>query len=153
MLQKGNIAPDFNLKSTHNKEISLSSFQGKSNVIIAFYPGDKTPVCTNQLAFYNELTEIFKQYDAKLLAINNESIESHKEFADELHLDFPLLADESNTVLNNYDVYDEESKGSARALYVIDKKGKIHWSYLSPINSNPGADGILHALETIPSYD
>ena len=149
ILPQGTPAPDFSLQSTSNENITLSSFKGKKNVILVFYPADKTPVCTNQLTFYNELVSVFEGYNAQLLAINNDSLASHFEFANQLGLDFPLLSDETGTVLRSYGVFNHTSNTSLRALFVLDSTGTIQWSYLSPLNKNPGAGGILKALEKI----
>ena len=149
ILPQGTPAPDFSLKSTNNRIITLSSFKGKKNIILVFYPADKTPVCTNQLAFYNELVSVFEKYNAQLLAINNDSLGSHIEFASQLDLDFPLLSDETDNVLRSYGVFNSTSKTSLRALFVLDISSTIQWSYLSPVDINPGADGILKALEKI----
>ena len=64
ILSSGTLAPDFSLKSTSNETITLSSFKGKKNIILVFYPADRTPVCTDQLAFYNELVSVFEKYNA-----------------------------------------------------------------------------------------
>jgi peroxiredoxin len=134
---------------TFGEKITLSNFKGKKNVILVFYPGDNTPICTNQLGFYNEILDIFESYNATVLGINDESIESHKSFAKALGLDYPLLSDETKEMLRTYQVFNEKDKSTLRAIYVIDKFGIVQWSYLSPIDTNPGADGILKVLEKI----
>jgi peroxiredoxin len=152
MLTSGTPAPDFTLLSTLNGKTSLKDLKGKP-VILAFYPADNTPVCSNQLALYNEIKEngLFEDYNAEIFGISVDNIDKHLNFAESLGLSFPLLADNDPyaEITKKYGVFDEKTKISQRALFVINKNGKIHWSYISPINVNPGAEGILEALDTL----
>ena len=149
-LEKGMKAPDFSLKSTLDQEISLKDFLGKP-VILAFYPADFSPVCGSELTLFNEVLPEFKKYDAQLFGISVDNIWSHLAFAKERNLHFPLLSDfnPKGKVSRMYNAYQEEDGLSKRALYVIDKDGVIAWGYISPIGINPGADGILNALEEL----
>jgi peroxiredoxin len=150
MLAIGTQAPDFALLSTPSQKVSLSEFKGK-RVILAFYPADWSPVCSDQMALYNETLKYFQRHNAVLLGISVDGIWCHLSFAKDRNLHFPLLADfePKGAVSKLYGVYDEAVGESRRALYVIDEEGLIRWSYLSPIGINPGADGILDALEEI----
>jgi len=150
MLEKGTKAPDFELNATPDQKIKLKDFKGK-NVILAFYPADWSPVCSDQMALYNEMLKYFKKYDAQIFGISVDSVWCHLAFEQDRKLHFPLLADfePKGKVSKAYGVYDEEVGESKRALFVIDKEGKIAWSYLSPTAVNPGADGILDALEEL----
>ncbi|TMC46581.1 MAG: redoxin domain-containing protein [Chloroflexi bacterium] len=151
MLPEGTDAPDFELRSTAERGTTrLTEFRGRP-VVVVFYPGDFSPVCTDQLTLYNELLPEFERYDAQLLGISVDSLWSHLAFARDRKLRFPLLADfhPKGAVSKQYGVYDEDKGISERALYVIDRDGKISWSYLSPRDVNPGADGILEALEAL----
>ena len=143
-------APDFSLKSTLDQEISLKDFLGNP-VILAFYPADFSPVCGSELTLFNEVLPEFKKYDAQLFGISVDNIWSHLAFAKERNLHFPLLSDfnPKGEVSRMYNAYQEEDGLSKRALYVIDKNGVIAWGYISPIGINPGADGILKALEEL----
>jgi peroxiredoxin (alkyl hydroperoxide reductase subunit C) len=149
-LKKGIKAPDFSLKSTPDQEVSLKDFLGKP-VILVFYPADFSPVCGSELILFNEVLPEFKKYDAQLLGISVDNIWSHLAFAKERNLHFPLLSDfnPKGKVSKLYNAYQEEDGLSKRALYVIDKDGVIAWGYISPIGINPGADGILKALEEL----
>jgi len=149
-LEKGMKAPDFSLKSTLDQEISLKDLLGKP-VILAFYPADFSPVCGSELTLFNEVLPEFKKYDAQLFGISVDNIWSHIAFAKERNLHFPLLSDfnPKGEVSRMYNAYQEEDGLSKRALYVIDKNGVIAWGYISPIGINPGADGILNALEEL----
>ena len=121
-------------------------------VVLAFYPADWSPVCTDQMSLYNELLPEFQRYDAELFGISVDGVWSHAAFARDRKLHFPLLADfePKGAVSRLYGAFMDKEGESARALFVIDRKGTIHWSYLSPTGVNPGADGILAALERLP---
>jgi peroxiredoxin len=119
--------------------------------VLAFYPADWSPVCTDQLALYNELLPEFSRFDAQLFGISVDSIWSHEAWAAQRNLKFPLLSDfePKGAVSRRYGAYDENTGMSERALFVIDRAGEVFWSYLSPKEVNPGADGILNALERL----
>ena len=150
MLQPGDTAPDFKLFATPDQKFSLEELKGK-NVILAFYPADWSPVCSDQMALYNEMLKYFSKYDATILGISVDSKWCHLAFAESRKLHFPLLSDfePKGEISKAFGVYNEEEGESARALFVIDKEGKIAWSYQSPTAINPGADGILAALEEL----
>ncbi len=152
LLAPASLAPNFTLPSTIDNSISLTDLKGKP-VILVFYPGDFTPVCGDQLTLYNELLSLFGEFDAQLLGISVDGLESHVAFSADRKLDFPLLADSEplGEVARHYGVFDEESRTCERALFVVDRTGRISWSYLSPREMNPGADGILRALESLPA--
>jgi peroxiredoxin len=146
----GTVAPDFRLHSTPDQQVSLSEFRG-SLVILAFYPADFSPVCGDQMALYNEILPEFRQYGAQLLGISVDGVWCHRAFAEARRLHFPLLADfePKGEVARAYGVYRQGDGFSERALFVIDPEGIIRWSYVSPVGVNPGADGILDALEKL----
>ncbi len=148
MLPIGTQAPDFALFTTPDQKIKLEDLKGK-RVILAFYPADWSPVCGDQMALYNETLKFFHKQNAELLGISVDSKWCHLAFSQDRKLHFPLLADfePKGAVAKLYDVYDEEEGECKRALYVLDEDGKIQWNYLSPVGMNPGADGILDALD------
>jgi peroxiredoxin len=149
-LPPGTKAPDFELPSTSDKTISLTDFRGQP-VILAFYPADWSPVCSDQMALYQEVLLEFQKFNAVLLGISVDGIWCHLAFAKDRNLHFPLLSDfePKGEVARTYQVYRAEEGTSGRALYVIDAEGIVRWSYLSPVSVNPGADGILRALENL----
>jgi len=149
-LPAGTLAPDFALPATPDQTISLSDFRGRP-VILAFYPADWSPVCSDQMALYNELLSEFRRFNAQLLGISVDGSWCHLAFTRDRNLHFPLLADfePKGAVSHAYGAYQHKVGESARALFVIDGAGIIRWSYLSPVGVNPGADGILAALETM----
>jgi peroxiredoxin len=143
-------APDFELRATPDQSVRLADFRG-GPVILAFYPADWSPVCTDQMALYNEVLPEFKRFGASLAGLSIDHAWCHLAFAGQRNLRFPLLADfhPKGEVARRYGVYDEEIGMSKRALFVLDEKGIVRWSYVSPIGINPGADGILAALESL----
>ena len=148
ILPPGTPAPDFNLPSTPDQKVSLSDFRGRP-VVLAFYPADWSPVCGDQMALYNEILSEFHEFDAQLLGVSVDGPWCHAAFARDRKLHFPLLSDfePKGEVARRYGVYRDHDGFSERALFVIDADGVIRWSYCSPVGVNPGADGILAALE------
>ena len=153
-LAAGAPAPDFTLKTTPDQSLSLSDFRGQP-VILAFYPADWSPVCGDQMALYNEILSEFQRYNAVLLGISVDGVWCHLAFARDRKLHFPLLSDFEPTgaVARTYGVYSHRDGEAERALFVIDADGIIRWSYLSPVGINPGADGILRALEGLSAKE
>ena len=149
-LASGTEAPDFTLHSTPDQAVSLRDFRGRP-VILAFYPADWSPVCGDQMALYNEILPEFQRFGAELLGISVDGVWCHLAFAQNRRLHFPLLADfePKGAVARRYGVYREGDGTSERALFVLDADGIVRWSYVSPIGVNPGADGILRALEAL----
>jgi len=150
VLRAGTPAPDFSLHSTPDQAVTLSDFRGQP-VILAFYPADWSPVCGDQMALYNEILSEFREFNAELIGISVDGIWCHLAFAESRTLHFPLLADfePKGGVARQFGVYREQEGTSERALFVIDADGIIRWSHVSPIGINPGADGILRALESL----
>jgi len=126
-LVPGTEAPDFTLHSTPDQTVALRDFRGRP-VILAFYPADWSPVCGDQMVLYNEILPEFQRYGAELLGLSVDGV---------------------GAVARRYGVYRDGDGTTERALFVIDGGGIVRWSYLSPIGVNPGADGILRALETL----
>ena len=149
-LSPGSLAPDFELPATPDQKVMLSEFRGQP-VILVFYPEDWSPVCSDQLGLYQAVLPEFRKFGAELIAISVDSAWSHLAFAKDRNLHFPLLADfePKGDVARAYQVYRDVAGTSERALFVIDADGVIRWSYVSPVGVNPGADGILRALEEL----
>lgn len=142
ILPAGTPAPDFSLRATPDQTVSLSEFRGKS-VILTFYPADWSPVCGDQMALYNEILPEFERYGAQLLGISVDGAWCHAAFHKDRKLGFPLLADfhPKGAVPMSYGAFRESDGTTERALFVID--------YCSPVGVNPGANGILKALEAL----
>jgi peroxiredoxin len=153
-LTPGTKAPDFRLPSTPDQMVAMQEFRGRP-VILVFYPADWSPVCGDQTSLYNELLPEFQRFGAEMLGISVDGAWCHLAFANDRKLRFPLLADfePKGAVARAYGVYRSQDGFTERALFVIDGEGIIHWSYVSPIGINPGADGILSALEELASRE
>jgi peroxiredoxin len=149
-LLPGTAAPDFELRAGPERTMSLANFRGRPLVMV-FYPADWSPVCGDQMALYNQVLPEFQRLGAEIVGISVDGVWCHLAFAADRNLHFPLLADfePKGEVARWYGVYDHEVGTSERALFVLDGDGVIRWSYVSPIDVNPGADGILTALEGI----
>jgi len=148
-LRPGTPAPNFTLPATPDQKVSLAEFRGNP-VILSFYPADWSPVCGDQLALYSELHEDFAGFGASLLAISVDGVWSHLAFSkDRKYRGITLLSDfePKGAIAKAYGVYRNGDGTSERALFVLDENGIVRWSYLSPVGVNPGADGILAALE------
>jgi peroxiredoxin len=154
ILGSGQQAPGFTLRVTPDQTLSLSEFAGR-RVILAFYPADWSPVCGDQMTLYNHILSEFRARGADLLGISVDGPWCHHAFARDRNLHFPLLADfhPKAEVSRAYGVYRDDVGESARALFVIDEHGMIAWSHLSPVAVNPGADGILDALDQMPKLE
>jgi peroxiredoxin len=154
VLAPGTRAPDFTLPVAPDRELSLKELRGRP-VILAFYPADWSPVCGDQMALYNEVLPEFHRLGAELMGVSVDGVWCHQAFAEARHLHFPLLSDfePKGAVARNYGAYRTPEGVSERALFVIDKAGIVAWSYLSPIDVNPGADGILEALDGLPRQE
>ena len=150
ILAAGTAAPDFTLRVTPDQSLTLSNLRGRP-VILAFYPADWSPVCGDQVTLYNEVLPEFHKHKAELLGVSVDGVWCHAAFARDRRLHFPLLADfePKGEVARKYGAYRANEGVCERALFVLDRQGIIAWSYCSPIAVNPGADGILDALEKL----
>jgi peroxiredoxin len=147
-LQAGTPAPEFELESAPDQSVRLTDFRG-GRLIMAFYPADWSPVCTDQMALYNEILPEFQRLGATLVGVSIDHAWCHMAFAQSRNLHFPLLADfhPKGAVAKAYDVWSEDFGVSGRALVMIDPDGLVQWSYLSPPLEVPGANLIFDALE------
>ena len=148
ILSPGTKAPDFILKKKPDQTLSLAELRGQP-VVLVFYPADWSPVCGDELALFNEVLPEFQRYGAQVVGISVDGVWCHKGYAKARNLEFPLLADfePKGEVSRKYGAYRAPDGFSERALFVLDGDGVIRWSYLSDVATNPGADGVLAALE------
>ena len=147
-LPAGSAAPAFALHDSPHSSVALEDFRGRV-VALVFYGADWQPVATAQLGLYQELLPHLERLDAVVLGISVDGTWSHHEFARAAGIRFPLLSDDAppGGVARAYGVYVPATGRSQRALFVIDRDGLIQWSATFPDAVNPGADGILSALE------
>ena len=154
ILAPGTPAPDFTLHVTPDQALSLGDFRDRP-VILAFYPADWSPGCGDQMVLYNQVRPEFLKHGAEVLGISVDGAWCHQAFAQHRNLHFPLLADfePKGAVARTYGVYRERDGVAERALFVVDRNGTVFWSYCSPVAVNPGADGILDALERLSEQE
>lgn len=121
----GDQAPDFSLVGTGNVTHALSAYKGKT-VVLVFYPGDNTPVCTKQLVCYNNELAQFSELDAQVLAVSGQGLESHEKFAAQHGFQFPLLADTEKSVARAYGTLGPLGI-PRRSIFVIDASGVVRY--------------------------
>lgn len=149
-LGPGTPAPEFTLRDQAGEAVSLRELRG-SPVVLVFFPATWSPVCGDQLTLYNEVLPLFQEHGARVVALSVDGKWCQQAFAGQRNLGFPLLSDfhPKGAVARRYGVYDDENGVARRALFVLDGEGIIRWSHVSPAGVNPGADGILAALEAL----
>jgi peroxiredoxin Q/BCP len=145
----GDVAPDFELPGTGGKTYRLSDLRGR-NVVLAFYPGDATRVCTAQFCSYRDNADRLDRLDAEVLGISPQSVDSHERWAQEKSLNVPLLADEDLEVSKAYGVtgwvgpfgklagLGESTPGGRyimRSIFVIDVEGIVRYRHVSRTSS------------------
>lgn len=150
----GTLAPDFTLPQTASIRIALHGLLGQP-VVIVFYPMDWEPVSRDQLVLYQKFAHEIAQLGAHLLGISVDSAYCHAAFAREAQLRFPLLADfqPRGEVARRFGVYRDGQGASARALFVLDRQGRIRFSRAYPNFLNPGVDDMLTTLEALAVED
>lgn len=129
-IKLNDLAPDFTLRSHNEGELNLAWYQGRKNVVLAFYPGDWTPVCSNQIPEYQRVIETFEKYETQLLCISVDSIPCHKAWARSMGgISFPLMADyyPHGEVAQKYGVFDEKRGYAQRSVFLIDKSGLVRY--------------------------
>lgn len=152
--ETGALAPDFTLRGTSpdggEQDFTLSAARGRP-LVLAFYPGDETPVCTRQLCSYQHDLDVLRELDAALWGISSQSIESHVKFQEHRGLTFPLLSDPDNTVFGRYGL---GSVLNRRAAFVLDADGKIAWKHVSTTGlTYQKTDRIAEVLRSLPKTE
>ncbi|MER3458284.1 MAG: peroxiredoxin [Chloroflexota bacterium] len=147
-LPAGSPAPDFSLPGTTDSPIRLSDYRGHKHVLLAFYPFDFSPVCSLQLPGLQERLHEFHRLSTEVLGISVDSPYSHRAFAQQLGLTFPLLSDFAREVSRAYGVL-RESGASERALFLVDKEGVIRYAYVSDLGQVPDIEPVLVLLRQL----
>lgn len=144
----GREAPDFTLPAGPDRTVRLADFRG-APVVLVFYPADWSPVCTDEMSLFSSVSGMLDQYDAAVLGLSVDGVWCHRAFAEHRGIQYPLLSDfePKGDVARRYGVYNEAEGISERALFVLDSDGRVVWNHLSPRETNPGADGVLAALD------
>jgi len=140
----GDKAPEFTLPSTEG-EITLSKRLKDGAVLLVFYPGDDTPVCTKQLCNYRDNLDAFEDLGVQVLAINPQSDESHRKFATKQRFPFPLLSDPGGKVCKEYGALNFIGMAK-RALVLVGKDGKVKWRQSTLPIFHKSADDIREAI-------
>jgi peroxiredoxin len=147
-LQVGDVAPDFELPASGNHTIKLSDFRGKKKVLLAFYPFAFSPVCSLQLPGLQRQLSQFQSLNTEVLGISVDSKHSSAAFAEHLHLDFPLVSDFNKEITRAYGVL-REGGFAERALFVIDKTGKIAYAHVNAIGEVPDNEPVFEVLRQL----
>jgi peroxiredoxin len=147
----GQPAPDFVLKNQEQNDVKLSDFKGKKNVVLAFYPLDWSPVCTNEMACFVGDMRQFEQLDAQVLGLSVDSVWSHKAFAEKTGVSYPLLADfhPRGAVAEKYGMYLADKGITGRAIAIIDKTGTVAWFKQYDIPQVPDIKEVAEALSKV----
>lgn len=147
MLSKGERAPQFEAKSDSGEYIRSGDFVDKKNIVLFFYPGDFTPVCTKEVCSFRDAQAEFDKKEAVLLGISKDEIDKHKKFRQEYNLSFPLLTDSDGVIAKLFKI--DRFFGllpNKRVTFVIDKKGDILEVIHKEIDHNAHVDRALAAL-------
>ena len=145
----GDPAPDFELQGTDGP-FRLSDHRGE-RVVLLFYPGDETPVCTKQFCSYRDRADDMAKLDAVVVGISSQSLESHEKFRDHHGLNVPLLADEDKQVAKSYGVT-APAVGTRRATFVIDEDGVVRYRHVHTLGLDfQDVDTLREALASVPA--
>jgi peroxiredoxin len=148
VIEPGTSAPEFSLPDQDGNQVSLSDFAGRK-LLLAFYPLDFSPVCTDQLSIYQEVLGEIEEKGATVVGVSVDSIFCHRAFREQLNLTMPLLADfhPKGEMSSAYGAYREERGSTNRSLVLIDEDGVVRWAHASPSTKEiPGANLIFDAL-------
>ncbi len=149
-IEKGSKIPSFTLPDQNGKMVDISSWVGKKNLVIYFYPKDESPGCTKEACYFRDQYEVFKQADAMIFGISGQSVESHRKFADKYKLSFTLLSDAGNKVRKLFGV-PASFMGSlpGRVTYIVDKTGTVVYVFNSQTQPTKHVDEALRILKSL----
>jgi len=147
----GQTAPDFSLKDQYDKDVKLSDFTGKKNVVLVFYPLDWSPVCTNEHACLVNDMKKFDTLDAAVLGVSVDSAWSHKAYSEKMGIKYSLLADFNprGAMADKYGVYLAEKGITGRAIVIVGKDGKVAWVKSYDIPVVPDVAEVASALQQV----
>ena len=148
-IKVGDQAPDFTLISQTGESVTLSDLIGKKNVVLYFYPKDKSKGCTRQACEFRDKYEAFTDLGAEVIGISSDDTKSHESFADEYNLPFILLSDDKNKVRNLFGVKSTLGVISGRVTYVIDKKGIVRHIFSSQFQPKKHIKEAIEALKKL----
>jgi peroxiredoxin Q/BCP len=145
----GDEAPDFTLPSQSGENVTLSSFRGKKNVVLYFYPKNESPGCTREACGFRDSHEYFKDLGAEIIGVNAGNVESHRRFASNHNLPFTLLSDEGDKVRKLYGVPSTLGLIPGRVTYIIDKKGVVRHVFSSQFQPEKHIEEALTVLKSL----
>jgi len=148
-IKVGATAPDFSLKDQDQKDVKLSDFKGKKNVVLAFYPLDWSPVCTTENKCLNDDFPKFQSASTEVLGISRDSVYSHKAWQEALGLKHRLLSDMSGDVAKKYGMWLDDKFITKRATVVVDKQGTVQYVKVQEILTARDDNEILIALKSL----
>jgi peroxiredoxin Q/BCP len=152
-LRVGEKAPEFDVVSSSGKSLKLSDFAGKKNVVLYFYPGDFTPICTKETCGFRDMMGDLESADTEVIGVSVDSDESHKKFAAEYNVPFELVSDKDKDLAKAYGATSFLGKllGKAgRITYLIDKKGQIAAILQGELSASKHVDGVREAMKKLP---
>ena len=151
-LQVGQKAPDFNVESSQGERLHLSDFVGKKNVVLYFYPGDFTPVCTKETCGFRDAMGELESKDTVVIGVSVDSDETHRKFAAKYEVPFALVSDPEMKLAQEYEAtsFFRSLLGKAsRVTYVIDKTGVIAGVFRSELSASAHLDGVRDLVKKL----
>lgn len=145
----GDKAPDFTLPSNTGENVTLSSFFGKKNVVLFFYPKDESRGCTKEACAFRDSYEVFKDLGAEVLGVSSQSVESHEMFANKYMLPFQLLSDKDSRVRELYGVHSTLGLIPGRVTYIIDRQGIVRHVFSSQSQPEKHIEEALNVLKQL----
>lgn len=142
----GDLAPDFSVVASNGQKVTLSEFRGKQSVVLFFYPGDNTPICTKEACSFRDAYEDFLKLGAVVIAISADSNETHQKFAAEKKLPFLMIADQDNALRKLFGVSNVMFLFPRRITYLIDRDGIVRSKFNSQLS---GTEHVTQALQTL----
>lgn len=147
-VQVGDLAPGFTLLNQSGTEVSLEEYLGKTDIVLYFYPRDHTTVCTEEACAFRDSYEIIKAAGAEVIGVSSDSVESHRQFAEENQLPFILLSDTGGTIRTRYGVPTAFGL-PGRVTYIIDRQRVVRHIFFSQFTSKRHVDVALETLQAI----
>ncbi len=151
-LRVGQKAPEFDVVASSGKRLKLSDFIGKKNVVLYFYPGDFTPVCTRETCGFRDAYEELASKDTEVIGVSVDSDDSHERFAREHNVPFDLVSDRAGDLTKSYDASSflrSLLKRTSRITYVIDKKGEIAGVFDSELRASTHVEGVRDLIRRL----
>ncbi|MCB0278804.1 MAG: peroxiredoxin [Calditrichaeota bacterium] len=153
-IKVGSQLPEFSLNDQDGQLFSIQSILGKKNIVLFFYPKDDTPGCVKEACYFRDQYEVFKEADAEVIGISGQSVKSHKNFAAKYRLTYRLLSDTGNKIRKTFGI-PAKLLGllPGRVTYIIDKSGKVVYTFDSQYQATQHVDEALRILNELNQTD